>query len=319
MSTSEATVLTSTDREIVVTRTFAAGPELVWRTWTDPASIGRWWGPLGFDTTTHSMALEPGGEWRFDMHGPDGRSYPNRVIYEEVEPARRLVYRHTGDDDVEPVSFRVTVTFEEAGGGTRLTMRMDFGSAAQREHVNRHGAVDGAYQTVGRLADELDERSARGSLTITLPSEREILMAREFEAPRELVWKAITTPELVKKWLLGPPGWEMVVCRIDLRAGGSFRYGWRKDDGTEMGMGGEYQAIEPPERLENTEKFDDAWYEGDALVTQRLVEHAGGRRTTLTLSVRYDSRAIRDGVLASPMKDGVTICYDLLADLLKTM
>src|SRR5690606_2671972 len=158
------------------------------------------------------MDMRPGGEWRFDMHGPDGRNYPNRVIYEEVEPAKRLVYRHTGDDDVEPISFRVTVTFEEVGGaggrgaGTKLTMRMDFGSAAQREHVNRYGAVDGAYQTVGRLADELGERSAQGSLTITLPSDREILMAREFEAKRELVWKAITTPELVKKWLLGPPG-----------------------------------------------------------------------------------------------------------------
>lgn len=319
MSTTQATTMTSTDREIVVTRDFAAPPDVLWRAWMDPKVITRWWGPLGFSTTTHSIDVRPGGAWRFDMHGPDGRNYPNRVIYEEVDEPRRLVYRHAGAEDTEPICFHVVVTFEPIGGGTRLTMQSSFPTDEQRQLANEYGAVDGAVQTLGRLADELGEPSARGSLTITLPSEREILMSREFDAARPLVWRAITTPELVKRWLLGPPGWEMTVCRIDLRVGGAFRYEWRKDTGEEMGMGGEFREIEPPQRLVNTEQFDEAWYEGEALVMQRLVEHAGGRRTTLNLTVRYDSRAIRDTVLASPMKEGVTACYDLLATLLKTM
>lgn len=308
--------ISSTDREIVITRMFKAPPELVWRAWTDPAQIVRWWGPAGFTTTTHAMDVRPGGVWRFDMHGPDGRDYPNRIVFDEVEAPRRLVYTHAGDDDVEGVRFQVIVTFEKQDGGTKLTMRSDFGSAAERERICReYGAVEGGAQTVGRLAEHLGEAPTgqRAAIVIALPSEREIMIVREFAAPRQLVWKALTTPELVRRWLLGPPGWEMIACEIDLRIGGAFRYEWRKAGGAQMGMGGIYREIDEPERIVNSEQFDESWYEGEALVTQRLHEHAGA--TTLTLTVQYDSRAIRDGVLASPMAEGVAACYDRLAEL----
>ena len=98
-----------------------------------------------------------------------------------------------------------------------------------------------------------------GTLKVTTPSEREIVMTRVFDAPRQLLFEAHTKPDLVKRWLLGPPGWSMPVCEIDLRVGGKFRYVWRRDnDGTQMGMGGVYREIEAPERIVNTEKFDEA-------------------------------------------------------------
>src|SRR5207247_8670465 len=101
------------------------------------------------------------------------------------------------------------------------------------------------------------------TLQLTTPSDREIAMTRVFDAPRKLVFDAHTKPELVKRWLLGPPGWSMPVCEIDLRVGGRFRYVWRRDnDGTQMGMGGVYREIVAPERIVNTEKFDEAWYPG---------------------------------------------------------
>ena len=150
-------------------------------------------------------------------------------------------------------------------------------------------------------------------------SDTQVRVSRVIRGDVELVWRAHHDPDLVRRWMLGPDGWTMPVCEIDLRVGGAFRYEWRNTDGSTMGMGGEYRAIEPPERIENSEKFDEAWYEGEAHVTQRLVEHAGGRRMTLTLTVLYDSRQVRDGVLASPMKDGVTMCYDRLAKLLAEM
>lgn len=143
-------------------------------------------------------------------------------------------------------------------------------------------------------------------------------MTRVFDAPRRLLFDAHTKPELVKRWLLGPDGWSMPVCDIDLRVGGAYRYVWRRDsDGTEMGMGGVYREIAAPERLVATEKFDDPWYPGEAVDTTVLVEQDG--KTTLTLTVRYESQEIRDAVLNSDMKRGVADSYDRLAKLLASM
>jgi uncharacterized protein YndB with AHSA1/START domain len=152
-----------------------------------------------------------------------------------------------------------------------------------------------------------------GKLKVAAHGDREIVMSRVFNAPRHLVWDAFTRPELVKRWLLGPDGWSMPVCEIDLRVGGSYRYVWRHTDGREMGMGGVYREIEIPERVVATEKFDEAWYPGDAVGTLLLVEQAG--RTTVTQTMLYDSRQTRDAVLKSPMETGVAASYDRLETL----
>ena len=152
------------------------------------------------------------------------------------------------------------------------------------------------------------------TLQVTTPTEREIVMTREFDAPRKLVFDAMTKPELVQRWLLGPPGCTMPVCEIDLTVGGAYRYLWRNDEGTEMGMSGVFREIEAPERLVATERFDEAWYSGEALDTSVLSE--GDGRTTLTLTVLYESRETRDSVLESGMESGVATSYDRLAELL---
>jgi len=154
-----------------------------------------------------------------------------------------------------------------------------------------------------------------GTLKLTTPSDREIAMTRVFDAPRQLVFDAHTKPDLVRQWLLGPPGWSMPVCEMDLRVGGTYRWVWRHDaNGTEMGMGGVYREIVAPERLVTTERFDDAWYPGEALNTLVLIEQGG--RTTLTQTMRYESRDARDAVIKSNMEQGVAASYDRLADLL---
>src|SRR6267143_5085588 len=153
-----------------------------------------------------------------------------------------------------------------------------------------------------------------GTLKITTPTGHEIAMTRVFDAPRRLVFDAFTKPELVKQWLLGPPGWTMPVCEIDLRVGGAYRYVWRKDTGREMGMGGVFREIVPHERIICTELFDEAWYAGEALVTNVLVEQGG--KTTLTVTSRFETRETRDGVLKSGMESGVAVSYDRLDQLL---
>jgi uncharacterized protein YndB with AHSA1/START domain len=149
-----------------------------------------------------------------------------------------------------------------------------------------------------------------GKLKVAAHGDREIVMSRVFNAPRHQVWDAFTRPELVKRWLLGPDGWSMPVCEIDLRVGGSYRYVWRHTDGKEMGMGGVYREIEIPARVVATEKFDEAWYPGEAVGTLRLVEQAG--RTTVAQTMLYDSPQTRDAVLKSPMETGVAASYDRL-------
>jgi uncharacterized protein YndB with AHSA1/START domain len=156
----------------------------------------------------------------------------------------------------------------------------------------------------------------RDTLKLTTPSDREIAMTRVFAAPRRLVFEAFTKPELVKRWLLGPDGWSMPVCEIDLRVGGAYRYVWRHPRGSEMGMGGVYREIVAPARIVATERFDEPWYPGEAVGTVVLVEQGG--MTTLTQTLLYDSREARDAVLKSPMEEGVVASYDRLAEVLAT-
>jgi uncharacterized protein YndB with AHSA1/START domain len=151
------------------------------------------------------------------------------------------------------------------------------------------------------------------NLKVTTPTEREILITRAFDAPRKLVFEAYTKPELVKRWLLGPPGWSMPVCEIDLKVGGAYRYVWEKK-GTKMGMGGIYKEIKAPERLVCTERFDESWYPGEAVDTLVLTEQGG--KTTLSMTVRYESKEARDTALKSNMEEGMAAGFDRLADLL---
>jgi uncharacterized protein YndB with AHSA1/START domain len=139
---------------IVGTRILDAPRELVFAAFSDPTHISKWWGPDGFTTTTSSYSFRPGGVWRFVMHGPDGRDYENRVTFEEIVAPERIVYRHGGGDDVEPVQFTTTVIFEDLGNGkTRLIWSGRFPSAAERDRVIKEfGADKGLEQNLARLA-----------------------------------------------------------------------------------------------------------------------------------------------------------------------
>ena len=153
-----------------------------------------------------------------------------------------------------------------------------------------------------------------GALKVTARSDREIVMTRVFEARANLVFDAYTKPELLKRWLGVFGGYSMPVCEVDLRVGGTYRFVWRGPDGAEMGVRGVYREVVRPERLVHTEKFDEAWYPGESLITTVLAEQGG--KTTLTVTMRYESREARDAVLKSPMEGGVAQSYDKLAEML---
>ncbi len=155
------------------------------------------------------------------------------------------------------------------------------------------------------------------TLKLTTRGDREIVMTRDFDAPRALLFDAWTKPELIKRWLGIIRGWSMPVCEVDLRVGGTYRFVWHGPDGASMGMSGVYREIVVPERIVSTEKFDEAWYEGGAVNTLIFTEQGG--RTTVTNTVLYDSKEVRDGVLKSPMEGGVAQSYNKLDELLASM
>ena len=146
----------SLDREIVLTRVFDAPRELVYRAWTDPEHIQRWFGPKDFTCTTHAIDMRVGGMWRFDMHGPDGKRYPNRMTFLQMNAPELLVFDHGDDSDADSNTFRVTITFDsQSNGKTVVTMRQLLATKEQREVKIRFGAVELGNTTLDKLEAHL--------------------------------------------------------------------------------------------------------------------------------------------------------------------
>ncbi|MEO8028750.1 MAG: SRPBCC family protein [Bryobacteraceae bacterium] len=151
-----------------------------------------------------------------------------------------------------------------------------------------------------------------GTLSVTTPSDREVLLTRVFDAPRHLVYDAFTKPELLKRWF-GPRGWSLAVCEIDLRVGGGFRFVMQGPNGETMGMRGVYRELTPPDRSVHVESFDD-YPDSESVVTAVFTERAG--KTTMSATVEYPSKEVRDIVLKTGMEHGAAESYDKLAEML---
>ena len=153
------------------------------------------------------------------------------------------------------------------------------------------------------------------ALEITTPTEREVVLKRIFDASRELVFDALTTPELLKRWY-GPTGWTLILCEIDLKVGGNWHFVVERPDGKKIGQKGVYHEVIRPERIVNTESWED-WDPGETLVRTTLVEI--DQKTTLTSTSLFPSQEVRDIILKSGLDDGAKQSYQRLADLLGTL
>ena len=190
------TVMNETaNRELSITRLLNASQELVWEVWTKPEHITHWWGPIGFSTTTHEMNVKPGGVWRFMMHGPDGRDYPNKIVFIEVVKPELLVYKHSGEEDTADIKFHVTVNFEKQGNKTKLMMRSLFESPEELERViKEYGAEEGMKQHINRLEEYIENHQPAHFV------DGKIIIERTYNAPVEKVWKALTDKDEMKQW-----------------------------------------------------------------------------------------------------------------------
>lgn len=157
---------------------------------------------------------------------------------------------------------------------------------------------------------------SRNAMKLTPQGDREVVIERSFDAPRDLVFEAFIKPELVQRWMLGPDGWSMPVCTIDLRPGGKGRYEWQNADrSTGMSLNTVFKEVVVPERIVHTERFDPDWAQGEATVTTLFTEKNG--KTTVTMKIVYASADVRDMVLKSGMDQGMARSYERLDDVLK--
>jgi len=158
----------------------------------------------------------------------------------------------------------------------------------------------------------------KNALEVRAEGDREVVITRSFDAPRQLVFDAFTKPELVTRWLLGPGGWAMPVCEMDVRPGGKFTWRWRSDEtGAEFGFSGEFREVVRPSRIVHVERYepgDVGGQMGEALVTSELTEKNGV--TTQTMTIHYESKAVRDAALKTGMTDGMEMSFQKLDELL---
>jgi len=216
--------------DIILQRTFDAPREMVFEVWTQPHHISKWWGPKDFTNTTQKMDVRNGGVWDSIMHGPDGTDYKNHIVYNEVTPPERLIYTHESGP-----WFQATVTFEEHGNQTRLTMRMVFASGEQRDRtIKAVNAIEGGKQTLGRLADYL--------------AKMPLMVKHTFDAPAEMVFDAWLDPDVAGRWLFATPDGNMHSVKIDPQVGGEFEFVDKRGDELTRHIG-TYLEIDRPRRL----------------------------------------------------------------------
>lgn len=269
------------DREIVMEHVFDAPRELVFKTYTDPNLIPKWWGPRRLTTTIDKMEVRVGGRWRFVQHDAAGSEYAFNGEYREIVPCERISYTFEFEGLPGHVLLE-TVTFEEHDGKTKLTVTALFQSAEDRDGMLQSGMEEGATESQDRLAELLE--------SIVIQS-GELIVTRVFNAPRERVWKAWTEPERLAQWW-GPKGFTMLTHQIDLRPGGVYHYCMRSPAGQEMWGKFVYREVAAPERLVFVNSFSDkdghtlrhpmsATWPLEILNILTFTEHEG--KTTITL------------------------------------
>ena len=298
------------EREVVSTRMFNAPREAVYRAFSDPLILARWWGPNGFTNTIETFDLRPDGVWKLTMHGPDGVDYHNESVFVEVAPPERIVYDH-----LEPIHhFRMTITLAEHDEHTVMTWVMRFDTAEECRKIESFVSAAN-QQNFDRLAEQLATMAPAKS---TSDPAREILVMREFDAPRELVFDAWTKPEHVAQWW-GPTGFTTTIERMDVRPGGVWKHVMHGPDGVDYPNKSVFEEVVRPERLVYSH---GGVKPGDAEVRFRVTvtfEDVGGK-TRLTMRSVFPSAEERDRVVRDyGALEGAQQTLSRLAQYLPTM
>ncbi|WOQ69739.1 SRPBCC family protein [Microbacterium limosum] len=309
---------------MTLTAEFAAPPERVWRAFTQPRELERFWGPPGWPATFTEFDLSVGGRAAYYMTSPRGERAPGAWEFLAIEePHRFEVLDSFTDEHGDPVegmpSMRTTYEFTAVDAGTRMTNVTYFTSGEALEQVVAMGAVEGSTMAINQLDRVLaglrEYAQGKGTRSEIL-DDTHVRITRLIEGPRDLVWRAHTEPELMKRWLLGPDGWRMSVCEIDPTPGGRYRYAWEpvgETEGEGFGFDGETVLAEPPRRAVTTEHMTGTDF--PATLNDMILDEEDGA-TLIVLVIEYPDAQTRDAVLATGMTDGMEASYARLETVL---
>ncbi len=295
----------------------AAPVERLWQAFTTPDQLARFWGPPGWPATFTSFDLRPGGRVDYHMTSPQGQRSGGSWEVLSVDEGRSFEVNDSfvGDDGEKLEGFpsmRMVFSFEPTDAGSRLTNTTYFTSAEALEQVVAMGAVEGSRMAMNQLdavlQDLRDYAQGKGTRTEIL-SDRHVRITRLIDGPRDLVWRAHHDPDLLRTWLLGPDGWQLIECQV----GDTYRYVWQQgdDEASRFGFEGETVLSEPTWRAVTTEAMIGT--DGPSTLNDlQLYEEDGA--TLLTLLIAYPDAETRDMILATGMTEGMEASYARLEE-----
>jgi uncharacterized protein YndB with AHSA1/START domain len=305
--------------ELTITRIFDAPRENVWKAWTAPEEVKKWWGPKNFTAPVSKIDLRVGGKYLSCMRGPDGKDYWSTGVYREIVPMERIVvtdsfadekgnvvpashYGMTGDF---PLELLVTVTFEEMGNKTKMVLRHE----GIPEGMMRELTETGWSESFDKLAEHI---VAGGTRIIAERGKQEVIITRIFDAPRDLVFRANTDRNLIPQWW-GPKRFTTTIDKMDVKPGGQWRFVQRDAAGNVYAFHGVYHEVHSPDRIVDTFEFEGM--PGHVSLETCTLEEIGGKTKMIGRSV-YQTVEDRDSMLKSGMEEGVLETMDRLAELL---
>lgn len=312
---------------MTVVADFAATRDRLWEAYTDPRQIEKFWGPAEWPATFTRHDVFVGGRSDYVMTGPDGERSAGFWEFLAVDDGKFFEVRDgfAGDDGEENTampSMRMTFSFEDTYGGSRLVTTTHFGSLDQLAQLLDMGMEEGMTSAMGQIDQvlaDLASFAAGRRAELQVLSDTQVRISRIIRGTVEQVWKAHHDPALVAQWMLGPDGWTMPVCKVATEVGEGYRFEWEPEgasaDGApgRFGFEGELVESDPPHRAVTTERMIGV--EGSGTTNEMtLTQRTGG--TLLSLVITFPSAEVRDIVLETGMVDGMETSYARLEAML---
>ena len=295
---------------------YAVPVERLWRAWTDPRQLERFWGPPQWPATFTHHDVREGGRSAYFMTGPNGETSHGYWRFEAVEPNRRFAIRDgfahaDGSRNAAFPESRMDVRFEATDAGARFVAVSTFASVEAMEKLVSMGMVEGLTSALAQLDEVLADLRA---LAADFPAALEVIddtravVRRVVRGTIDQVWRAHNEAALLQRWLLGPDGWTMPVCEVATEVGGPYRYEWEnQSDGQRFGFVGTLLELEPPRRAVTTEQMIGV--EGPPATNELILSPRPGGRTMIEVRIEYPSKEVRDLVLGTGMVDGMEMSY----------
>lgn len=307
----------TSDRELRITRLLHAPVALVWKVWTDPEHIKSWWGPNGFSNTIHKMDLQPGGEWLLTMHGPDGMNYPNKSVFREIDPYKKIVFEHFNPD------FTATVEFESRDEETMLNWHMLFKTKEVFDAVVKTFRADeGLKQNVEKLEKYLTNQSYQMKTIYSRDTAaKKIFVTRNFEAPLEMVWEAWTDPSMLDQWW-APRPWKTETKSMQFEKGGSWLYAMAGPNNERHWSRADYQEIIPFKSFTGHDFFCDehGTINPDMPANKWVVEfESAGKATIVKVELTFGNAEDMEKIIQMGFEQGFAMAHDNLDELLKKL